>query len=73
MIRRSPTTYEGGYTFYRNIAKWLVSKLGDKTSVYRCMLLSPGSCDMPTHNMAGATTSTGRKVREKIIQLALPY
>ena len=28
MIRRSPTTYEGGYTFYRNIAKWLVSKLG---------------------------------------------
>ena len=25
------------------------------------------------HNMAGATNSTGRKVREKIIQLALPY
>ena len=29
MIRPSPTTFEGGYTFYRNIAKWLVSKLGE--------------------------------------------
>ena len=44
MIRRSPTAYEGGYTFYRNIAKWLVSKLGDlflelillKFLVFRC-------------------------------------
>ena len=34
MIRRSPTTYEGGYTFYRNIAKWLVSKLGEKIQVH---------------------------------------
>jgi hypothetical protein len=44
-----------------------------KTSEYWCMLMSPGSCDMTIHDMAGATTSTGRKVREKIIQLALPY
>jgi len=49
----------------------LLKKL--KTSVYRCMLMSPGSCDMPIDNVAGATNSTGRKVREKIIQLALPY
>ena len=27
--------------------------------------MSAGSCDMPSHNMAGATNSTGRKVREK--------
>ena len=44
-----------------------------KTSVYRCMLLSPGSCDMPVHDMAGAANSTGWKVRDKILQLAMPY
>ena len=49
----------------------LLSKL--KTSVYRCMLLSPGSCDIPAHDMAGATNSTARKVREKILQLAMPH
>ena len=37
-----------------------------KTSLYRCMLLSPGSCDMPVHDMARPTNSIGRKVREKI-------
>ena len=41
----------------------LLNKL--QTSVYRCMLMSPGSCDMPVDNMAGPTNSTGRKVREK--------
>ena len=44
-----------------------------KTSLYRCMLSSPGSCGMLVHNMARPTSSMGWKVREKILQLAVPY
>ena len=46
----------------------LLNKL--KTSEYWCMLMSPGSCDMTIRDMAGATTSTGRKVREKLKSFA---
>ena len=45
----------------------LLNKL--KTSVYWSMLMSPWSCDMTIRNMAGAATSTGRMVREKLSNL----
>ena len=49
----------------------LLNKL--KTFVHWSMLMSPWSCDMTIRNMAGPAASTGRMVREKIIQLDVPY